>query len=640
MNQTKIPKRISSALVNSLSAGVVPRIGLEYIAVGRKLEIESVLRELGSVAEGGAAFKLITGRYGSGKSFLIQILRNYAMDRDFVVADADLSPERRLVGTKGQGLATYRELMTHLSTRTRPDGGALEAILQKWFGSLQQQAMAELSLRPDDEKLPLEVERRIFEVTGNMEHMVHGFDFAKVLAAYWNGYKLAEDEQKQNALRWLRGEFPTKTEARKALGVGVIIDDDNWYDYMKLWAEFTARIGYKGLLLFIDEGVNLYKITNTVSRQSNYEKLLTIFNDTMQGKAQHLGIFLGGTPQFVEDQRRGLFSYDALRSRLVAGRFGEGAGMLHYAGPILRLEMLSHAEILVLLEKLRDLHASHYGYEAKLDQHQLMRFMESELGRMGADALLTTREVVRDFMDLLNTMHQYPERGFDQLLPETMGRLQQSGGLFDDLGGGKPGIGTGPVSPMPTSPVSASPASPSSAPASPVSPSPASAPSVPDTSGGSLNNLGTAGLSGSAGGQGEEYGAGRGYGGYERVSPAAGAATAAEGMPAGGSLPDEGLPAPRKPRGSGFGRSEEVEALRSTDVHRAVALYGDDEPGASCYNSGSAPSDLSEVSGSGSASEERAGLSLRGSVSASDELSKPSRPDTDNPDDILAELDL
>ncbi|GEM_PF-8711 len=498
MNQTKIPKRISSALVNSLSAGVVPRIGLEYIAVGRKPEIESVLRELGNVAEGGAAFKLITGRYGSGKSFLIQILRNYAMDRDFVVADADLSPERRLVGTKGQGLATYRELMTHLSTRTRPDGGALEALLQKWFASLQQQAMAELGLRPDDEQLQVEVERRIFEVTGNMEHMVHGFDFARVLSAYWNGYKSSDDEQKQNALRWLRGEFPTKTEARRELGVGVIIDDDNWYDYMKLWAEFMSRIGYKGLLLFIDEGVNLYKITNTVSRQSNYEKLLTIFNDTMQGKAQHLGIFLGGTPQFVEDQRRGLFSYDALRSRLVAGRFGEGAGMLHYAGPILRLEMLSHAEILVLLEKLRDLHASHYGYEAALDQRQLLRFMESELGRMGADALLTTREVVRDFMDLLNTLHQYPERGFDELLPDVLGR-SAPGGAFAGLSGGSGGAPRG-----------AADVGAAEQPGAPSSPGGATAPA-------------------------QSYGAGRGQGGYG--APGSPSAGNARDSYAGGSAP-------------------------------------------------------------------------------------------------------
>lgn len=566
MNQTKIPKRISSALVNSLSAGVVPRIGLEYIAVGRKLEIESVLRELGNVAEGGAAFKLITGRYGSGKSFLIQILRNYAMDRDFVVADADLSPERRLVGTKGQGLGTYRELMTHLSTRTRPDGGALEAVLQKWFASLQQQAMAELGLRPDDEKLPVEVERRIFEVTGNMEHMVHGFDFARVLAAYWNGYKMSDDELKQNALRWLRGEFPTKTEARKTLGVGVIIDDDNWYDYMKLWAEFMSKIGYKGLLLFIDEGVNLYKITNTVSRQSNYEKLLTIFNDTMQGKAQHLGIFLGGTPQFVEDQRRGLFSYDALRSRLVAGRFGEGAGMLHYAGPILRLEMLSHAEILVLLEKLRDLHASHYGYEASLDQGQLTRFMESELGRMGADALLTTREVVRDFMDLLNTLHQYPDRGFDELLPDVLGRASQGSGTFDGLGRSA----AVPVTEAPNKQRSVSASG--SAPASPSSAS---------SQGSVTSQSNPKQTDGNENLRSDPYGVGRGSGGYsdngdnKTTAPVAKPAKpngggsvlreerSSEGSLRGGRIGESAAPAPFRPRGSGFQSGENVESLRT-----------------------------------------------------------------------------
>lgn len=222
------------------------------------------------------------------------MIRNYAMDRDFVVADADLSPERRLVGTKGQGLATYRELMSHLSTRTRPDGGALEIILQKWIITLQQSVMQENEYGPDHPQLGDEVEKRIYAVASEMRGLVHGFDFAKVLASYWNAHKLADDELKQDSLRWLRGEFATRTEARKALGVGVIIDDDNWYDYMKLWAEFTSAIGYKGLLLFIDEGVNLYKITNSISRQSNYEKLLTMFNDTMQGKAESLGIFIGG----------------------------------------------------------------------------------------------------------------------------------------------------------------------------------------------------------------------------------------------------------------------------------------------------------------------------------------------------------
>jgi hypothetical protein len=252
-----------------------------------------------------------------------------------------------------------------------------------------------------------------------MQNLVHGFDFARVLAAYWNGYKLGEDEKKQAALRWLRGEFPNKTEARKELDVGVIIDDDNWYDYMKLWSEFVAKIGYKGLLLFIDEGVNLYKISNSIARTSNYEKLLTMFNDTMQGKAEHLGIFLGGTPQFVEDERRGLFSYEALRSRLVEGRFA-GSGYRNFTGPILKLDMLSHEEILILLQKLLQIHGLHFSYSPSLTDEDLIQFMEMAVGRMGADELLTPREVVRDFMDLLHTLHQNPEASFDQLLGERM----------------------------------------------------------------------------------------------------------------------------------------------------------------------------------------------------------------------------
>ncbi|WP_068618054.1 ATP-binding protein [Paenibacillus tuaregi] len=417
MSEQKIPKRLTTALVNSLTAGVVPRVGLEHVAVGRRAEVEAILRDMENIAEGGAAFKFITGRYGSGKSFLLQTIRNYAMDRDFVVADADLSPERRFVGTKGQGLATYRELMMHLSTRTRPDGGALESILQKWIASIQQEAMKELGLRPGDPALNLEVEQRIFAITAEMQSLVHGFDFARVLSIYWNGYKLADDNQKQAALRWLRGEFPTKTEAKRELNVGVIIDDENWYEYIKLWAEFTSRLGYKGLLLFIDEAVNLYKITNSVSRQSNYEKLLTMFNDTMQGKAANLGIFIGGTPQFVEDERRGLFSYEALRSRLIEGRYAN-QGYMNYTGPILKLDMLSHEEILILLQKLTQIHGQHFGYTPALTNEELIAFMQTAVGRLGADQLLTPREVIRDFMDLLHTLHQNPEVSFAKLVGE------------------------------------------------------------------------------------------------------------------------------------------------------------------------------------------------------------------------------
>ncbi|GGH27468.1 ATP-binding protein [Paenibacillus segetis] len=426
MKQMQIPKRLTTALVNSLTAGVVPRVGLEHIAVGRKPEVASILQDMENIAEGGAAFRLITGRYGSGKSFLLQMVRNYAMDRDFVVADGDLSPERRLVGTKGQGLATYRELMMNLSTRTRPDGGALEPMLQKWITVLQQEQMQARGLHPGDPQLYEAVELRIYDITNEMQSMVHGFDFAKVLAAYWSGYKLGDDDRKAAALRWLRGEFPTKTEARKELGVGVIIDDDNWYDYMKLWAEFAVKIGYKGLLLFIDEGVNLYKITNSISRHSNYEKLLTMFNDTMQGKAQYLGIYLGGTPQFVEDERRGLFSYDALRSRLMDGRYSSGMRRT-YTSPILKLDMLSHEEILILLQKLRDIHAMHAGYEARITDAQMIAFMQAAVGRLGAEELLTTREVVRDFMDVLHMLHQHTELMFEDLMGEREQEYTASG---------------------------------------------------------------------------------------------------------------------------------------------------------------------------------------------------------------------
>lgn len=415
MNQVKIPKRISTALIHSLSAGVVPRIGLEHIAVGRKEEIEALLCDLENVAEGGASFRFVVGRYGSGKSFLMQIIRNYAMEKDFAVADADLSPERRLVGTKGQGLGTYRELMTNLSIKTRPDGGALSSILERWISGIQTQVLKETGLRSNDSGFGEAVEMKILEVVNGIEGMVHGFDFANVVISYWNGYRQGDDAKKGAALRWLRGEFATKTEAKAFLSVQMIIDDENWYDYIKLMASFISHIGYKGLVIFIDEGVNLYKITNTVSRQSNYEKLLTMFNDTMQGKAQNLGIILGGTPQFVEDQRRGLHSYEALRSRLTESRFAKD-GFRDLTGPIIRLQTLTHEEIFVLLDRLVKLHGSHYTYEPAVSSNDMVEYMQEVAGRMGAEELLTPREVVRDFVSLLNILHQNPQASFGQVL--------------------------------------------------------------------------------------------------------------------------------------------------------------------------------------------------------------------------------
>lgn len=411
----KIPKRISTALLNSLSAGVVPRVGLEYIAVGRKEEIGALLQDLGNVAEGGAAFRFVIGRYGSGKSFMLQLVRNYAMDRGFVVADVDLSPERRLAGSGGQGLATYRELLHSISTRTRPDGGALPTILERWISSIQTQVLQDSGLRPSDQAFGDAVEAQIVQAIHEMEGLVHGFDFAQVLAAYWRGHRAMDDVLQDAALRWLRGEYTTKTQAREALGVRVVVDDDGWYDYLKLLTHFVVHVGYKGLLVLIDEAVNLFKITHSVSREGNYHKLLDMFNDTMQGKAQHLGILMGGTPQFLEDQRRGLYSYEALRSRLAASRFARD-GLRDTAGPVVRLEALTHEEVFVLLTRLRDVHAAHYAYECRLEPFELQDFMQEVVNRLGASELLTPREVVRDFISVLNILHQNPGMAMSQVV--------------------------------------------------------------------------------------------------------------------------------------------------------------------------------------------------------------------------------
>ena len=428
----RVPKRVAAVIINSLKGGVVPRIGLPYITVGREAEIRALLTDLSLIADGGASFRFLVGRYGSGKSFLLQTIRTHAMGEGFVVADADLSPERRLQGGQGQGLATYRELMRNLSTKTRPEGGALMLILDRWISNLQMQVAGELGTgaaatggaattsgtpvsngatatggAPNDPAFNQAVEARIREQVASLEEMVHGFDFARLLTLYYRAVVDGNDELKGNVARWFRGEYRTKTEARQELGVSIIIGDDDWYDYVKLFAQFLKGAGYQGMLVLIDELVNLYKIPNSVTRQYNYEKILTMYNDTLQGKAHHLGIIMGGTPQSIEDRRRGVFSYEALRSRLTQGRFA-AEGMRDMLAPIIHLHPLTYEELLVLIEKLQQIHAGYFGYEARLNEEDLVQFLQIEFGRVGADTHLTPREVIRDFIELLDIAYQNP----------------------------------------------------------------------------------------------------------------------------------------------------------------------------------------------------------------------------------------
>lgn len=411
----KVPKRIAATLVNSLKGGVVPRVGLPYITVGREAEISALLHDLELVADGGASFRFLVGRYGSGKSFLLQTIRNHAMGNNFVVADADLSPERRLQGTKGQGLATYRELMRNLSTKTRPEGGALTLILDRWLSGVQAEVAQATGLEPGNPAFAEQVEQRIYAVVRSLEELVHGYDFARLLVLYYRSHLASDDDTKARVVKWFRGEYRTKAEARDELGVSIVITDDDWYDYLKLFATFLKGAGYNGLIVLIDELVNLYKIPNAVARQYNYEKILTMYNDTLQGRASYLGIVMSGTPQCIEDRRRGIYSYEALRSRLTQGRFGR-EGLRDMLAPVIQLEPLTYEEMLVLAEKLADIHAGLFGYERTLGENDLVEFLQLEFGRVGADSHLTPREVIRDFIELLDIVHQNPGVSMAELL--------------------------------------------------------------------------------------------------------------------------------------------------------------------------------------------------------------------------------
>ena len=410
----KIPKRIARTLISSLKGGVVPRIGLPYITVGRKNEIDALLHDVEVIADGGASFRFIVGRYGSGKSFLLQTLRNYVMERGFVVVDADLSPERRLQGTKGQGLATYRELVRNMATKTRPEGGALPLILDRWISEIQQQVVTETGLALNDGRLDGLVEQKIGQVIQALNEMVHGFDFARLLTLYYRSYRQGDEATQAKVIQWFRGEFHTKTEARQELGVNIIISDEDWYEYLKIFALFLKQAGYAGLLVCIDELVNIYKIPHAITRQYNYEKILTMYNDTLQGKAHYLGIIMGGTPQCMEDPRRGVYSYEALRSRLAEGHFGgEHKDLL---APVIRLQPLTSDEMLVLVEKLAEIHGVLYGYDPKVTQEDLAAFIRIEFQRIGADSHITPREVIRDFIEVLDILYQHPELTVEGLL--------------------------------------------------------------------------------------------------------------------------------------------------------------------------------------------------------------------------------
>lgn len=410
-----VPKRIATTIMNALKGGVVPRVGLEHIAVGRVDEINALLHDIELIGDGGAAFRFIVGKYGSGKSFLLQTIRNNAMARGYVLADADLSPDRRLHGTNKQGLATYKELIQNLSTKTKPDGGALPLILEKWISTILTEVTIETGMSQDDINFTRAAEIKIHKIISEVEGMVNGFDFARAIMQYWEAYQSSDANKKSQVLKWFRGEYATRTEAKGDLGINLIVTDDNWYDFIKLFAFFLVKAGYSGLLILIDELVNILKIPNSITRQYNYEKILMMYNDVLQGKARYIGIFMGGTPECIEDKRKGVFSYEALRSRLSEGRFASD-DVKDLLAPIIRLNQLTNEEMYVLIDKLSQIHADLYSYEIVIRPEDLEYFLKVEYERVGANTNITPREIIRDFIELLNISYQNPGKAISKIM--------------------------------------------------------------------------------------------------------------------------------------------------------------------------------------------------------------------------------
>lgn len=410
MNDLKVPKRISNFILNALQGGVVPPQGLGYIAVGREQEINALLKDIEIIEDGGATFRLVTGKYGSGKTFLLQTIKEHAIAKGFVVSFADLSPDRNLSGNNisKKGLATYRELLGNMCIKSSPMGGALEKVLDGWINSVWMEVAQSLSSGAiAGNELEERVNKRIYETISDMQTMVHGYDFSTALILYWKSSRSGDSETKSKALRWLRGEYPTKTDAKRELGIPSIINDDDWFDYIKLFAKLLHNMNYKGYIIMIDELVNIAKSVKSSTRQRNYEKMLSMYNDALQGRATHLGIIMGGTPNSVENRYTGVFSYEALRSRLQSGTFNDPT-VVNLMAPIIRIQPLTKSEIIVLLEKLTEIHANFHGYNSTISAEDILYFVD-EVFAQQVDKQITPRSIIRDYIDVLNLMLQHPQ---------------------------------------------------------------------------------------------------------------------------------------------------------------------------------------------------------------------------------------
>lgn len=417
---TPIRPRERDAVIQSLRAGVVPRAGQHLIQVGRVREVETLVGDIDRVADGGSSFRFVIGEYGAGKTFFLNLIRAVALERRLVVMTADLNPDRRLHASGGQARSLYAELVRNTATRTKADGGALPGVVERFIATAKSEGAA--SGRSTEDV--------IREKLGQLTELVNGYDFADVIAAYCRGVEEGQEQLKSDAVRWLRGEFSTRTDARAALGVRSIVDDASVYDQLKLMARFVRLAGFGGLLVCLDEMVNIYKLANSQARNSNYEQLLRMLNDSLQGNAVGLGFVLGGTPEFLLDTRRGVYSYAALQGRLAQNTFAVD-GLVDFSGPVVRLSALTAEDFYLLLSKIRHVYAGGLADRYLLPDDAVEGFMAHCASRVGDAFFRTPRTTITSFINLLAVLEQNPGANWAQTLGQI--EVEADGGAQQDL---------------------------------------------------------------------------------------------------------------------------------------------------------------------------------------------------------------
>lgn len=408
----KIKRRERDAILQSLKSGVVPKIGLQYIQVGRKEEISAIIEDLERVEDGGAFIKFIIGKFGSGKSFFLSLTKTIALKKKFVVAQVDITPDHRLHGKDGQARALYAELMQSLSTNAKPNGGALESIIERWI--------SEIDFKIESNNFcDSNLKDEIYKELKPLQEIVNGYDFINVILKYLEAYSTNSEDLKSNSLKWLKAGYRLKSEASKDLGVKSIISDDNIYEYLKLFAKFVKIVGYSGLIVNIDEMVVLSeRLNNSIARNLNYEMLLRILNDCLQGTTSEIGFLFSGTDDFLEDQRRGLYSYEALATRLAINEFAVN-GINDFSGPLIKLENLSQNDFYILLLNIRNVFAEGDENKYLISDAGLEFFMEYLYKNMGTTFFSTPRDSIKKFVNLLSILEKNTNLNWEELLEKT-----------------------------------------------------------------------------------------------------------------------------------------------------------------------------------------------------------------------------